>query len=146
MKSIHTEIEINAPVNTVWTILMDFEKYSEWNPFIKSIEGKGEAGASLKVLLAQPDSKPMTVKPKCQTVAVNQEFRWRGHMLFKGIFDGEHIFKMKEIEGGKTKFVQCENFDGILLPMFWKMLNTKTIKGFEMMNRALKERAENQSA
>jgi hypothetical protein len=28
------------------------------------------------------------------------------------------------------------------LPMFWKMINTKTIKGFEEMNRALKQRAE----
>ena len=142
MRNIHTEIEINAPVDRVWNILMEFEKYPEWNPFVTSIHGKAQVGEGLKVVLNQPESKPMTMKPKCLVAEVNTEFRWLGHLLFPGIFDGEHIFKMKTLDGGKTKFIQSENFKGLLVPVFWKMLNTKTIKGFEMMNKALKERAE----
>jgi len=142
MKSIHSEIEINATTNKVWEILMDFDKYPEWNPFIKSIEGKREVGSRLRVVLQQPESKPMTVKPKCLAVTENKEFRWMGRLLISGIFDGEHMFKLKELEGDRTKFVQCENFKGILIPLYWKMLNTKTIKGFELMNSALKQRAE----
>ena len=142
MKSLHTEIEIKAPLDKVWSILMDFEKYPEWNPFIKSISGKVETGATLKVVLHQPESKPMTIKPKVLKVEEKKQFTWLGHFIFPGVFDGEHSFKMREIEPGVTKFVHCENFKGILLPMLWKMLNTKTIKGFEMMNKALKERAQ----
>ena len=146
MKSIHTEIEINASPEKVWSILMDFEKYHEWNPFVTSIEGKSEKGAKLKVVLHQPESKPMSISPKCISLEENRELKWQGHLLIPGIFDGEHTFKMKEIENGRTKFVQCENFKGILIPMYWKMINTKTIKGFELMNRALKERAESLAA
>ena len=36
-KQIKTSIHINATKEKVWEILMDFEKYPEWNPFIKSI-------------------------------------------------------------------------------------------------------------
>ena len=93
MKSIHTEIEINAPTDKVWEILMDFAKYPDWNPFIKSIEGKGEVGSNLKVVLHQPESKPMTVKPKCLAATEKREFRWLGKLLITGIFDGEHMFK-----------------------------------------------------
>ena len=121
---------------------MDFEKYPEWNPFIKSISGRAEVGSSLKVILHQPESKPMTIKPKCIKVEGKRQFTWLGKMIIPGIFDGEHSFKMREIDEGKTKFVHCENFKGLLLPMLWKMLNTKTIKGFELMNTALKARAE----
>ena len=142
MKSIHTEIEINASPEKVWNILMDFEKYPEWNPFVKSISGNATEGGNLKVILQQPDGKPMTFKPKCLVAEPNTEFRWLGHLFIKGLFDGEHIFKLREREGGKTKLVQCENFNGLLLPLFWKQLNTKTISGFELMNTALKNRAE----
>jgi hypothetical protein len=142
LKQIHTEIEINAPVSKVWGILTDFDKYPEWNPFVKSFEGEIAEGNRFKVQLHLPEGKPMTFKPKCLAFKENEEFRWLGHLGIKGIFDGEHIFKMKEIEGGKTKFVQCENFGGILLSMMWKSINPKTVKGFEMMNQALKERAE----
>jgi hypothetical protein len=36
---IKTEIPIGAPASAVWSILMDFERYPEWNPFIKKISG-----------------------------------------------------------------------------------------------------------
>jgi hypothetical protein len=142
MKSIHTETEINAPIEKVWAILMDFSKYPEWNPFVKSLEGNVVEGGKFKVVLQLPEGKVMTFKPRCLTLQENKEFRWMGHLLISGLFDGEHIFKMRKIDDKKTKLVQCENFKGMLVPMFWKQLNSKTIKGFEMMNRALKDRAE----
>ena len=37
MKEIKTEIIINSKPEKVWNILTNFEKYPEWNPFIKSI-------------------------------------------------------------------------------------------------------------
>ena len=38
-KEIKTEILINAAPEKVWSILTNFEKYPDWNPFIKSING-----------------------------------------------------------------------------------------------------------
>jgi Polyketide cyclase / dehydrase and lipid transport len=40
MKEIHTEIEINAPGESVWRALTDFAAYPEWNPFIRRVEGE----------------------------------------------------------------------------------------------------------
>lgn len=142
MKSIHSEIEINAAPEKVWGILTDFSSYTEWNPFVTSLKGDVKVGKTFKVVLQQPDGNKMTFKPVCLVFDENKEFRWKGSLVMKGIFDGEHIFKLKELPGGKTKFVQSENFKGILVPLFWKSLNSKTIKGFEMMNSALKKRAE----
>ena len=42
MKSINTEITINASTEIVWKVLMDFENYSNWNPFVTRIEGEPE--------------------------------------------------------------------------------------------------------
>ena len=33
--SVSTRITIDAPINEVWDVLLDWEKYSEWNPFVR---------------------------------------------------------------------------------------------------------------
>ena len=142
MKSLHTELVIDASVDKVWQVLTEFSAYPVWNPFIKEFRADPALGSRFKVVLQLPDSKPMTFKPKCLALDQKKEFRWLGHLIIPGLFDGEHFFKLKELEGGKTKFVQGENFQGILVPMFWKKIKGKTILGFERMNTALKNRAE----
>ncbi len=142
MKQLHTEIQINASAETIWNILLDFENYKEWNPFIKSIKGDSSVGSKLIAELLQPDSKPMTIKPKVTSNKPNEEFSWLGHLLIPGLFDGNHIFQLERIDDQTTRFVHKENFRGILISFLWKMLDTKTRKGFELMNEALKKRAE----
>lgn len=142
MKSIYSDIEINASPSEIWNILLDVKKYPEWNPFIKSVNGQFIEGEKIAVTLHQPDSKPMKFKPRCLKVDPGKELRWLGHLFIPGLFDGEHIFELKSLENGNTKFIQRENFKGLLVPLLWKDFNTKTRKGFELMNEKLKELAE----
>ncbi len=141
MKFLKTEIKINASPERVWSILTDLEKYAEWNPFIKKAKGTVQAEQRLEVLISPPNGKEMVFKPVVKSVIENSEFIWLGRFLFPGIFDGEHIFNLESLDG-QTLLVQKENFRGILVPMMWSSLDTDTRAGFELMNKALKERAE----
>jgi hypothetical protein len=38
-RELKTTIEIDASVDAIWSVLIDFSRYSEWNPFIRSISG-----------------------------------------------------------------------------------------------------------
>ncbi len=141
MKQIETEILINAKPDKVWQVLTDFESHSKWNPFIKSISGEKKVGEKLIVQLQPPEGKGMTFTPDVLAFSENKEFRWKGKLLFKGIFDGEHYFKLIGTTKNQTKFVHGEKFSGILIPLMGKVLeNTK--KGFEIMNEALKTECE----
>ena len=141
MKFLKTEIKINASPERVWSILTDLEKYAEWNPFIKKAKGTVRAEQRLEVLISPPNGKEMLFKPVVKSVIENSEFIWLGRFLFPGIFDGEHIFNLESLDG-QTLLVQKENFRGILVPMMWNSLDTDTRAGFELMNKALKQRAE----
>lgn len=66
-----------------------------------------------------------------------------GHLFIKGLFDGEHSFELIDNLDGTTTFIQSEKFEGILIPLFKKMLDVNTKEGFESMNKALKARVEN---
>jgi hypothetical protein len=141
-KEIKTEVLINATSDKVWTVFTNFDNYHKWNPFIKSIIGQVLVGNIIIVQLEPPGAKGMIFKPKVLTFEPNKELRWLGHLLFPGLFDGEHKFELIDNGDGTTTFRQSERFKGILVPLFKKMLDENTINGFNLMNQKLKELAE----
>jgi uncharacterized membrane protein len=108
MREIKTEIVINAPANVVWSILTDFQRFPEWNPFIPKATGDVKEGTQLRVRIQPPDSSGMNFKPKVIRVRKEREFRWLGRLFIPGIFDGEHIFQIEPINETKTRFLQRE--------------------------------------
>ncbi len=136
-KQIKTSITINASKEKIWKILTDFENYPEWNSFIKSVTGEVKVGNQIKIKL-----QGMTFKPIVLNFKENTELKWLGLLWFKGLFDGEHKFKLTDNGNGTTNFEQSENFSGILVKLFSKSLDKDTKNGFEQMNRELKLRAE----
>src|SRR5690606_9579913 len=108
MKQIETEILIEAAPEKVWEVLTDFEKHPDWNPFIKSIKGEKSVGKKLKVSIKPPDGAGMVFNPVVLKYEENKEFRWKGKLGIKGIFDGEHYFILNKAENGNTKFVHGE--------------------------------------
>ena len=142
MKELHSQIEINASAERVWHLLTDFASYPQWNPFIRRISGEPTTGERLQARIEPPGGQGMTFKPKVLKAEPNRELRWLGRLLVPGLFDGEHSFTIQSLEENRVRFVQREAFKGLLVPLFARSLETNTQRGFEEMNRALKERAE----
>ena len=140
--TIETDIVIFATENRVWDILTDFHEYPNWNPFIKAISGELKEGAQLEVQV-QPTGakKPTTFKPKLETIKEGQHLSWLGSLPIPGLFTGRHIFEIQAHPSG-VRFVQKEEFSGLLIPLMKGMLK-QTESGFQAMNQALKDRAEN---
>ncbi len=145
-----TEIIINNSSESVWNELMNFTKYPDWNPFIKSISLLNEddellVGNKLDVHLHLVNQKkPMIFKPTIKSLKPNKEFSWLGKLFLPHIFDGRHIFELEQLEGNKTKFIQRERFTG-LFSFLLRFINQNTQDSFNLMNQTLKNRVENLS-
>ena len=140
---LHSEIEIEAPPETVWATLTDLERYAEWNPFIVSAEGDVAVGAKLTNRLEPPGGRAMTFRPRVTEVESGRVFEWLGRLGVPGVFDGRHRFELDETGSG-TRLTHCESLRGVLVPLLRKSLDTHTLAGFEAMNEALKSRVESQ--
>ena len=141
MKEVYSEIQIKASASVVWGILTDFEKFGEWNPFIKEISGTLKEGSELRIFIEPPNSKGMEFKPTLKKVETEKKIQWLGKIWIPKLFDGEHSWTINQIDDNTVLFIQKERFTGIFVPFFSKLLkNTKS--GFEMMNQNLKQRAE----
>lgn len=141
MKSLDTSIDIDAPPERVWSILMDFDAYPAWNPFIITIAGEQKVGGKLQAELKPPNGKKTTFKPTVQVFADGTELTWLGRILVPGIFDGRHTLRVEPRAGG-SRFIQREKFTGIIAGLLMRFIGEDTEAGFNAMNQALKERAE----
>jgi hypothetical protein len=142
MKELRTEIEIQASAERVWQLLTDFGSFPEWNPFIRWANGEAKPGARLEVHIQPSGTSGMTFKPIVVKAEPNHELRWLGRLLMAGLFDGEHIFTIETLGVDRVRFTQREVFIGLLVPLFARSLDSNTRRGFEVMNQALKARAE----
>ena len=145
MRNIKTEVVIKASTEKVWSVLMDHANYPKWNPFIKQISGSTKEGEYLSATLKSGDNKPMKFKPIVLTNSLNKEFRWKGKLFINGLFDGEHYFLLEKIDDNHTRFIQGENFTGLLSGLLFKMIGKDTESGFNDMNLALKKVVEEQT-
>src|SRR5690625_7268302 len=97
---LHTEIEIDASPERVWAVLSDFASYPQWNPFIKSISGTPRQGERLRITIQPGSGKGIRLSPVVLTADPGRELRWLGHLLLRGIFDGEDRKSVVQGESG----------------------------------------------
>lgn len=142
-REIATHIEIDAPARIVWDILVDFERHPEWNPFIEEISGEPKEGSRLSLTVRPPGGRAMSFEPTVLAAEEARELRWLGRVGLPRIFDGEHRFVLEPLGADRVRLVHSECFRGILVPLLWRRLEARTREGFEQMNQALKEQAEN---
>ncbi len=138
---IYTEVIINARIQDVWSVLIDTEKYANWNPLIVHSEGTIKIGKKIKNTL-KSGKKTMVFKPTIKQFEPNSCFAWLGHLWFPGIFDGYHSFRLEKTSDNSTKLIHEERFTGLLAGIILKSIKEDTIKGFQAMNLALKKKVE----
>jgi uncharacterized protein YndB with AHSA1/START domain len=74
---IATSIHISAPIGRVWSVLMDFAAYPNWNPFIRSLSGSPTPGGRLNVTIQPAGGKAMSFSPRVIVCEQEKEFRWK---------------------------------------------------------------------
>lgn len=143
MPELKTSIDIDGSPEAVWAVLSDFERYGEWNPFVRSLHGDTSVGGEIEISLELPGGRGMRFQPEVLANNKGREFRWIGRTRAVGIklVDGEHYFLVEPADNG-VRFVHGERFSGLLAsPMMW-LIRGQTRQGFELMNAALKARVE----
>jgi hypothetical protein len=109
---------------------------------MRSIKGELRKGAKLVVRIQPTGARGSTFKPKVLVVDPPRELRWLGHLWISGLFDGEHILTIEPIGDDEVRFEQKEIFNGIFVRLLAKSLDRDTLRGFNEMNKALKQQVE----
>ncbi len=134
-------VEIEAPVERVWEVLVDFARYGEWNPFTTRVDTDSAVGSpvDLHVRLG-----PLRVKQRERIEVVDPPhlLAWStktGHRL---LLSARREQRLEALGEARCRYVTTDAFAGPLTPLVVLLFGRLVRGGFNAMARALKERAE----
>jgi hypothetical protein len=145
-KELISSIDIEAPAEKVWELLIDVTAYPTWNPFITRAEGPVEVGGRLTLRMQPVSGSAVTLRPTVVEVVQGHRLRWQGRLAVRGLLDADHLFILEPHGATRSRLVQREHFRGLLVPFVQRSLDRGTLPAFHAMNAALKDRAERATA
>jgi hypothetical protein len=143
LKTIETQIKASSTPEKIWKILINFEEYELWNPFMIKVVGDAKLGSKIMVKIQTVRGKQRTYYPTITRLEINKELRWKGKSFLPGIFDGERIFIIEKSTDNNVSFIHKEIFTGLGVKLVGDKLDEDLRESFDKMNIALKTKAEN---
>lgn len=137
--TITTTIDISAGRDKVWGVLVDFDKYAQWNPSVR-ISGRPVVGSKLAVRMGAGGAYGMSFRPKVLVATPDRELRWLGRLGLGGLADGEHFFVLSTNNDGTTRLTHGEHYSGLLVAL--ARGHSEETRSYDEFNRALKQRVE----
>jgi hypothetical protein len=134
---------VDSTPEKIWNILINFDQYESWNPFMTKVVGDAKLGSKIMVKIQTIRGKQRKYYPIITKMELDKELRWKGKSFLPGIFDGERIFIMEKSTDNQVLFLHKEIFTGLGVKFVGDKLGEDLIESFDKMNMALKTRAEN---
>ncbi len=142
MPTLKTSIEMNAALQTVWSILDNLPAYPEWNALVPDMTGLTVVGETLHGTLKQPNTPDIPLNPVLTRIIGARELRWLTEAPEPGVFRAEHRFMLTPLPGGRTRLDHDEDFEGVAVAEMWDGIAVNGRAAYEAFNRDLKARAE----
>lgn len=148
----HASVDIDAPLDVVWAVMLDTDAYGEWNPFVVKAEtaqptavgnpivlhvrwAKGRGARSPERISAL---EPPTTDADGVTTAL-LSYVYEGLPARLGLVRGTRHQRLTQRPGGPTGYDTVEQFSGPLVRLAGP---GRVAEGFRRHAAALKQRAE----
>ena len=139
MKEYKATITIDAPLEKIWSILINVSAWPKWDPNCDKVEGTVALGHKLKVFTKLSPGRAFPVK--VARLEPSRLMVWTGGMPF-GLFKGERTYALAPKNGSGVVFTMHEIFSGPMLALIGKSIPdmTKAFQQFALGLKACSER------
>lgn len=145
---------IDAPLDLVWSVMLDVTAYADWNPFVTRVECEGEPHVGQPIRLhvrwsngrgtVSPErittiEPPSGASPRRAALA----YVYEGLPSRLGLVRGVRWQRLTQEPGGPTRYDTVEEFRGPLVPLAGP---GRVAEGFARHAEGLRVRAESLAA
>jgi uncharacterized protein YndB with AHSA1/START domain len=136
------EIEIRAPIERVWKILVDFEGYPKWNPFTPRVESTLEIGAPIVLHVRMREGRELVRVEHISAVAEPTRLCWGMCAISPRLLAAERCQILTPLDVDRTHYRSVDTIRGLLAPLVERFYGRDLDRGFGAVASALKEYAE----
>ena len=146
---------IEAPLPTVWAVMLDTAAYAEWNPFVERVETDGPPAVGTPLVLhvrwangsraRSPERITVLDGPSTApdgTTAATLAYVYEGVAARLGLVRGTRYQRLTQRPGGPTEYHTVEEFSGPLVRLAGP---GRVAEGFARHAAALKQRVESRT-
>ena len=134
-------IEIQVPVERVWEVLMDLERYCDWNPFTTRVDTSLEVGSPVDLYVTLGPFK-LKQPERIQAVDPPSLLAWGMIMGARWLLVTCREQRLEALSDTRCRYTTTDTFTGVLTPLVVLLFGGLIRRGFNAMARALKERTE----
>ncbi|MFK8021692.1 MAG: SRPBCC family protein [Pseudomonadales bacterium] len=135
------EVVIAAEPSTVWSLLIDIERYPEWNRYSPKVTGRVEVGEVVWVE-AHLNEEVQRVKNIVLSVKSEQELCWQSAGWYGFLARGTRCRLLSRASNGGTLLVHHELMSGPLAWLIEWLYRERIEKGIKLVDESVAERAE----
>jgi hypothetical protein len=137
--------EIAADAQTVWTILTELERYGEWNPYSRRVDGVLEVGSTV-VVEAHLHDEVRRVNNVVTVVDPPHRLCWQSTNWYGWLVRGTRCREIEPLAGGGVRLRHHEIMQGPLSGLIESLYRDRVVEGIELVDEALKRAAESRMA
>lgn len=144
MLTLRASADIEAPIERVHAIMMDFPRYGEWNPFVVGVTGEARVGAELTLDVRFHSGRRERTKELVEVLETPGDraeltYRFVSPLARFGLVRATRRQVLIRLGEGRTRYETEESFTGLLIAF---LPRAGIQRGFDDHARALKARAE----
>ena len=151
MRNPSASISIEAPLAVVWEVMLDTERYGEWNPFVERAEARTPPEVGDPIVLhvrwangktARSPERIVAIEPPATHGAVTTarlSYVYEGLPAKLHLVRGTRHQRLRQEDGGPTTYDTVEEFSG---PLVLFAGPGRVAEGFARHAAALRRRAE----
>lgn len=137
---VRVETEIEASVDTVWSIISSFSKWSDWHKSDVEILTNNGVPVLLKTKMS---GVPLRINLNKVKIVERRHLEWTGTLpIIGGLLSGIRKFTLFEVSESRCKLIQEETFSGALSGLAKRKLITSYQHRYNLHNLKIKAIAE----
>ncbi|MCR9096479.1 MAG: SRPBCC domain-containing protein [bacterium] len=140
--SVRAEIEIDAPIESVWQVLGDLDRYCDWNPFTPRADSGLSIGDPIwfRVRLFGDWTIPWRERV---TRNAPHTLGWELVLGHRRLLHAERVQVLTEVDPHRTHYMTEDRFSGWLAGLVLVLFGGSMGKGFADCAHGLKKASEN---
>ena len=134
-------VEIEAPIERVWEILVDVDRYGDWNPFTTRVETTFEIGSPVDLYVALGPFK-LKQPERIEAVEPPHLLVWSTKVGHRVLVSARRAQRLEALGETRCRYLTTDAFNGLLTPLVILLFGRLVRHGFNDMALSLKRFAE----